>query len=199
MAKNLIKDLIVPKCYGRAFEVMRGQVLRVIAVEGPQVGDMTMLNLRNFKETFSSHITCQGNEQSFRYANRLLSGPPFYNTMFTIVDDKTRIHWVHGRCTRLTYKGQEGHRNCQDNITESLAPWGLTEYQVPLGTFNIFMVVDVDRNCHYQVKEPIAVKGDYVDFRAEMDLLVSISACPQEDACNAFEPKPLQAQIFAGE
>ncbi|MBI4318902.1 MAG: urea carboxylase-associated family protein [Chloroflexi bacterium] len=198
MPAKLAKDLVIPKCEGRAFEVLRGQVFRVVEFEGPQVGDMTLLNLRDFRETFSSQLTASANNKSFRKASKLISCPPFLRQMASVIDDKTGVHWVHGRCTRLFYelRGQKNHRNCQDNIVESLVPWGLSEYEVPFGTFNIFMNVEMDENCHYLIKEPIAVKGDYIDFVAEMDLLVSISACPLEDACNAYEPKSLQVQIF---
>ena len=73
---KLLRELVIPKCEGRAFEVLKGQVLRVIAAEGKQVADLTALNLRDFRETFSSHITAQV-ARSFRNAKQLYSGPPF--------------------------------------------------------------------------------------------------------------------------
>ena len=199
---KLSNEFIIPKCEGRAFELMKGQILRVIALEGKQVGDMVTLNLRDFRETFSSHTTCSLNGSSFRKATRLYSGPPFFKVMLVIVDDKVGVHWIHGRCTRGRYKvlyGVDNHANCHDNIVEALRPYGPTEYDVPLDTFNIFMVGDIDENNHYTFRPPLAGKGEYIDFRAEMDLLVAISACPDDSEINDYAPKPLKVEIRQGE
>ena len=197
MAK-LVKEFIIPKCEGRAFELMKGQTLTVIEVEGKQVGDMTALNLRDFRETFSSHITCGLNGGSFRKASRLYSRPPFFNVMLTVVDDKVGAHWIHGRCTRLWYKARdevERQRNCHDNIVEAVKPYGVSEYDVPLDTFNLFMVGDVDENNRYTFRPPLTEKGDYMELRAEMDQLIAISACPDDSEINDFAPKPLKVEI----
>lgn len=201
MDRKLVRELIIPKCEARAFEVMKGQVFRVIEIEGKQVGDMTVLNLHDFREQFSSQVTVAANNMSFKRATRLYSGPPHFNLMLTVVDDKIGVNWVHGRCTRLYYQnllGQENHRNCQDNIVEALKPYGLAEHDVPFGTFNIFMNVDMDQDGHYSFNSPPPTKkGDYIEFRAEMDVLVAISACPEsETVMNDFVTKPLKVEIF---
>jgi len=195
---RLMKEFIVPKREGRAFEVMKGQTLRVIEVDGKQVADMMALNLRDFREKFSSHTTCSLNGSSLRKATKLYSGPPFLRVMLTVTDDKVGVHWVHGRCTRRWYEvfyGLENHPNCHDNIVGALRPFGVSEYDVPLDTFNIFMVGDFDADNHYTFRPPVAEKGDYVDFRAEMDLLVAISACPTDSQINDYAPKPLKVEI----
>lgn len=120
--------------------------------------------------------------------------------MMTVMDDKVGVHWIHSsRCCRLTYKvhfGLENHRNCQDNLADCLAPYGIRDYEVP-GTFNIFMNVDVDTDCRFIIKVPASEKGDYIDFRAEMDLLVAISACPNDvGPTNDYVAKPLKIEIF---
>lgn len=200
MARKLIKELVIPRCEGRAFQVMQGQVFRVIPIEGKQVGDMTLLNLRDFREKFSSQVTVAANNMSFTKATKLYSGPPEMNVMASVVDDPVGVHWIHGRCTRLYYKrfhGLDNHPNCQDNIVEALKPYGLEEHDVPFGTFNIFMNVKVDENAHYFFEAPVADKGDYIDFLAEMDLLVAISACPEEvSIVNDYQPKPLKVEIY---
>ena len=197
---KIVNELIIPRCEASAFEVSKGQVLRVIAIEGKQVGDMTALSLHDFREKFNSIVTNSANGRSFIKATKLYSGPPGLNVMLTVVDDKVGTHWIHGRCTRQMYKllhGLEHHRNCHDNITESLRPYGITEYEVPFDTFNIFMKGHVDDNGHYIFEPPLAEKGDYIDFLAEMDLLVAISACPQDlTSVNDFSPKPLKVEIW---
>src|SRR5687767_9933160 len=95
-----MKEFIIPKCTGKAFELRKGELLRVIAIEGKQVADMTAINLHDFRETFSSHLTAGLNGASLRRATLLYSRPPFFRPLLTVVDDKAKVHWIHGRCTR---------------------------------------------------------------------------------------------------
>ncbi len=93
--------------------------------------------------------------------------------------------------------GIENHPNCHDNIAEVLGAYGISEYDVPLGTFNIFMNGRFDEEGRYFFDPPLIEKGDSVDFLAEMDLLVAISACPDDlSTINDFTPKPLKVEIF---
>jgi uncharacterized protein YcgI (DUF1989 family) len=66
-------------------------------------------------------------------------------------------------------------------------------------TFNVFMNWRVEPNGTYVYDSPISKSGDYIDLRAEMDLLVGISNCPQElNPCNGFNPTPLKVVVYAG-
>ena len=73
--------------------------------------------------------------------------------------------------------------------------FGVEEHQVPLDTFNAFMVVDIDSDSHYTFRAPVIAKGDYIEFRAEIDQLVAISACPATSEINDYEPKALRVEI----
>jgi uncharacterized protein len=190
-------SITIPKCEARAFEVRRGQSFRVIAVEGKQVGDMTLLSTRDRRETFSSHLTA-GLNGSMRRALRLYSRPPFANAMLTVTEDPVGVHWIHGRCTRAWYReriGADNHPNCHDNLVQAVRPFGLSEYDLPLDTFNIFMVGHVDEENRYRFSPPLANKGDHIAFRAEIDLLVAISACPDDSVINDYAPKSLRVEI----
>ena len=59
-------------------------------------------------------------------------------------------------------------------------------------SFNIFMNVPVTDD-ETKIIEPVSKPGDLIDLRAECDLLVAISNCPQErNPCNAFDPTELR-------
>jgi hypothetical protein len=192
-------SFVIPKCEGRAFELRRGQSFRVIAVEGKQVADMTLVSRHDVRETFSSHLTA-GLNGSMRKALRLYSRPPFANVMLTVTEDPVGVHWIHGRCTRMWYRdrlGVDDRPNCHDNLVKALGPYGVTEYDLPLDTFNVFMVGHVDAENRYSFSPPIADKGDHIAFRAEMDLVVGISACPDDSEINDYAPKPLAIEIQA--
>ena len=149
MTGALIRSTVIPKAEGRAFEMSAGQVLRVTAIAGKQVGDLTVLNLHDYRERFSAIFTPAMNGRSLRRADHLYSGPPFFNAMLDVEHDTHGVHWIGGRCNRLLYEalGAAGHRNCQDNIVDALAPYGIAEHEVPVDTFNIFMAVDIGKPC----------------------------------------------------
>ncbi len=77
----------------------------------------------------------------------------------------------------------------------AVRPFGLGEHDLPLDTFNIFMVGHVDAENRYSFSRPLANKGDHIAFRAEMDLLVAISACPDDSVINDHAPKALKVEI----
>ena len=198
MAKKIVHEFIIPRCEARAFEVLKGQVLRVIAIEGKQVGDMTVLNLHDFRETLSAQCTNSFNGRSLSKAAKLFAGPPTFSEMLSVVDDKVGVHWIHGRCNSFMYKvlfGEENHPNCHDHIAGALQPYGISAYDVPFDTFNIFMNGHVDDNGHYTFDPPLIEQGDYIDFLAEMDVLIALSACPDPSSINDCSPKPLKIEI----
>jgi uncharacterized protein YcgI (DUF1989 family) len=78
------------------------------------------------------------------------------------------------------------------------APLGITVKDIP-GAFCPFMRVVQNDDGSYEILEPTSVAGDHIDLRAEMDLFVSISNCPQErNPCNGFNPTPLRVVVLAG-
>jgi uncharacterized protein YcgI (DUF1989 family) len=75
------------------------------------------------------------------------------------------------------------HRSCAENCREAAATVGieLAQGEVP-DPLNLFMNVDVDWNggLGIELKEPISRPGSYVVFRAEVDCVVVMSACPND-------------------
>ena len=187
--KKLVQELIVPVERGIAYRVNRGQIQRVIMIDGPQVGDMAVFNADNHRETFDPAISyiynsVQGTGTGKRIRD-FYSRPPHINVMLTVTEDTVGSHWVvnGGKCTPFRYKlmGVDGyHRNCFDNLAEAIAPYGLTPEDVP-DVNNMFMNVENDEDGRYQFLPPTGGKGDYIDLRAEMDCLVAMSACPAGD------------------
>ncbi len=196
------QEIYIPKREGRAVEVHKGQLLRVITSEGKQVGDMAVFNLHDPREAFSGPSTAAMNDRSFRRADRLYSGPPYFDVLMSVADDPYGVHWfIGGRCSPLT-KGRDGNGNapnCHSNLVSAVAPWGISEYQVPLDTFVLFMYVDVDADCRYSYRPPLMQQGDHIDLRAEKDLLVAISACPSERVINDGMPKGLTIEVREAE
>jgi uncharacterized protein YcgI (DUF1989 family) len=117
-----------------------------------------------------------------------------------VVDDTVRNHWgnMGGRCSRRIYElrdGDKGHRSCQENLAEALAPHGLTGDDI-VDVFNVFMNVELDAAGTFRILPPETKAGDYIDLRAEMNVLAAVSACPADrNATNDGRAKPLGIRV----
>lgn len=195
-----MRDFIIPAGEARAFVVPRGEVLRIHLVEDRQVGDCCFFNAHDHREVFHvgqswalNVMLGTGNARSFRH---FYSKPPRENVMLTVVEDTVRNHWgnMGGRCSRRLYELRDGdtnHRSCQENLAAALAPFGLTGDDI-VDVFNVFMNVDLRPDGSFTILPPTAMKGDYIELRAEMDVLAAVSACPADrNATNDGRAKPL--------
>jgi uncharacterized protein YcgI (DUF1989 family) len=200
-----LTDLVVPAGEARAFTIAKGRILRITALEGEQCCDAIFFNANDHRETFhawySYSFNCKEGTGNAFHLTTLYSKPPFERAMLTVVDDTVRSHFVicGGRCSAGIYRrrdGVEGHPNCQDNLAQAIAPYGLQAHEVP-DCFNVFMNAGVDERGLMYIRPPRSRRGDHLDLRAEMDILCAISACPDElSVCNNGKAKPLGITIL---
>jgi uncharacterized protein len=201
---RVVEDCVIPAGRGKAFLVPRGAVLRIHLVEDRQVGDCCFFNADDHREVFHVGQTWAlnvllgtGTAKSFPH---FYSKPPRENLMLTVVDDTVRNHWgnMGGRCSRKLYAlrdGDRSHRSCQENLAEALAPHGIDGDGI-VDIFNVFMNVELRPDGSFAILPPTAVKGDYIDLRAEMNILAGVSACPADrNATNDGRAKPLGVRI----
>ena len=201
-----LEEFIIPAGHGRAFIVPHGAVLRIHLVDDRQVGDCCFFNAHDHREVFHvgqswalNVMLGTGNAKSFQH---FYSKPPRENIMLTVVDDTVRNHWgnMGGRCSKRLYALRDGdmkHRSCQENLAEALAPFGISGDDI-VDIFNVFMNVDMRPDGSFTILPPTAMKGDYIDLRAEMDVLAAVSACPADrNATNDRRAKPLGITVFA--
>jgi uncharacterized protein YcgI (DUF1989 family) len=71
------------------------------------------------------------------------------------------------------------HDNCRDNLHAALAELGLPIPATP-SSLNVFMNIPWTAGGTLSWGEPVSAPGSYVRFRAEMDLVIAFSACPQD-------------------
>jgi uncharacterized protein YcgI (DUF1989 family) len=182
---------------GTAFELTKGQLLRVIDLEGEQVADLTAFNRSEKAEWLSSG-------RSIDYANRiyLTKGDLLYSNrsrpMFTIVEDEVGRHDFlltpcSGETFQIIYKNVEAHPSCFNNLATNLAPFGIAPDSIPT-TFNIFMNVEIDASGTLKILPPRSRAGDSIVLRAEMDLIVGLTACSAEMS-NNYRFKPIAFEI----
>ena len=183
---------------GTAFELKFGDVLRVIDPEGEQVADLIAFNREDRSEWLSSG-------RSIDYANTiyLTTGHVLYSNrsrpMFTLGrDDVGRHDFLLTPCSAETfaiiYKNTAPHPSCFHNLHSNLAAFGITPDQIPT-TFNIFMNVEVLPSGELKIGPPRSRPGDMLELRAEMDLIVGLTACSAEMS-NNYRFKPIEFEVI---
>ncbi len=205
MAGQIVQDFVIPARHGCAVEVAKGQILRIHLVEDKQVGDCVFFNADDHREMFHVGQTWglnvmlgTGTAKAFRH---FYSKPPRENVMMTVVEDTVKNHWGNcgGRCSKRLYEMVDkttDHRSCQENLTEALAPYGLSGDDI-VDVFNVFMNAEIKPDGSFAILPPTAMKGDHIDLRAEMNILAAISACPSDGrATNDGNPKPLGITVY---
>nr|CAD7595622.1 unnamed protein product [Timema genevievae] len=183
-----VHKMTVPKRSGRTWTLKKGDLCRITVVEGSQV-DTVMQGRSKTRQLHSTHLTVY---------DRLWSNLPYLRPMATVVADSIRygidedggsVHDVIGtRCDDYTYKlitGENRDISCHSNLTKAAVAAGLTEEDVH-DVWNIFMCTGFTRDTNqYFAKASPGRRGDYIEFIADMDLLVALATCPQGDVSMA--------------
>ncbi len=189
----------IPPRSGAAFRLLTGQFLEVIDPDGGQVSDLLAYNADDVREVLSNGRTFDY-EETIRLGegNRLWSNRS--NPMLSIVHDTVGTHdFLLTPCSEDTfrhfYPDKPVHRGCFGNLAEALAPFGVEPDAIPCA-FNLFMNVPVDQaSGKLEVLPPTSKAGDVIRLRAEMDLVIGLTACSAY-ASNGGTFKPIDYNIL---
>lgn len=191
-------SVIAPRS-GVAFELRRGQRLRVIDPEGEQVADLLAYSREDIGEVLSFG-------RSLDYASSIFlgTGDALYSNrsrvMLRIVEDMVGRHdFLLTPCSaemfRILYGESEPHRGCFGNLAAALAPWGISPDMIPTA-FNVFMNVQVDgATGKLRVDPPLSRAADHTVFLAQMDLVFGLTACSAGQS-NNFCYKPIHYEVL---
>jgi uncharacterized protein YcgI (DUF1989 family) len=196
---DVLRDVVILAREYAAFTMYASNVLRIIDLEGKQVADTICFNLHDLAEKMNNENTMLVNHTYNPTEGHVVYSDDC-NPMFTIIRDTVGRNYPGGamcseELNRVRY-GVPGTRNCRDNLADAVRPWGFGKRDLP-GAFTPFMNVVHYPDGSAEIAEPTSEPGSYIDLSAEMDLLVAISACPQErNPCNAFNPTSLRAIVY---
>jgi urea carboxylase-associated protein 1 len=181
----------------------RGQVLRIVDLEGNQAVDTIFYNAHDTSESYSVTDTLQRQggiylgTGSVLYSNR-------GNPLLTIIADTCGRHdTLGGACAAesntVRYAAQKKFmHSCRDNYLLALAhaDTGMGKRDL-VPNINFFMNVPVSESGGLRFEDGVSAPGKYVELRAEMDVTVLVSNCPQlNNPCNAYNPTPVQFIVW---
>ncbi|MDP1874199.1 urea amidolyase associated protein UAAP2 [Phenylobacterium sp.] len=198
----VLHDEIVPALAPWDHVVRKGEVLRIIDLEGNQAVDFLMYALADDAERYSAQdtIAAQGNI-FLRTGSVLLSNEG--NPMATVLGTSVAYHdTIGGACSCESNTLRYGHHTkgqhaCVENFLQANARHGRGKRDM-VSNINWFMNVPVEADGALGIVDGISAPGLFVDIRAEMDLVAVVSNCPQiNNPCNGFNPTPVRMIIAA--
>jgi len=189
----------IPPQSGVSFELPAGACLRVIDPQGEQVADLVAFARADPNEWISSGRTLDYNNTIYLTTNRILYSNRS-RPMLTVVEDTVGRHdFLYTPCSpetfTLIYKTTTHHPSCFENLSRSLERFAIAPDRIPT-TFNIFMNVSVLPSGELKIDPPRSKPGDFILLRAEMDLIVGLTACSAEMS-NNYAFKPIDFEIIA--
>ena len=188
----------IPERSGDAFRLAAGQTLTVIDPRGVQVADLLAYSAEDLAEVISSGRTLDYAETIYLTTGNLLYSNRS-RPMLTIVEDTVGRHdFLLTPCSYDTfhhfYPDLPPHRGCFGNLAAALEPYGVKPDMIPTA-FNCFMNVTVDgATGKLDVLPPISKAGDHIVLRAEMDLVIGLTAC-SAPASNGGSFKPIHYRV----
>ncbi|WP_367129175.1 DUF1989 domain-containing protein [Saccharothrix sp. HUAS TT1] len=166
-----------------AFEVPRGGAVEVVNTHGSQVVDTWALTADEPRRPLS---LAHSRGVLGRFAVRV--GDAFCDDLRRPVltveaDTSPGVHdTLIPACDPRRYEllGHPGHANCADNYAKALAAAGVPAPDHVPHPLNLFMNVPWDADGELRFAAPVSRPGDAVVLRALVDLVVVLSACPQD-------------------
>ncbi|WP_206435951.1 urea amidolyase associated protein UAAP2 [Altericroceibacterium xinjiangense] len=197
MPESTVQDAFVPARAPWTCTISKGQKLRIVDLEGNQAVDFLVYSAADDAERYSAQdtIAAQGNI-FLREGSVLLSNEG--HPMMTITGSAVAYHdTIGGACSCESNTLRYGHHtkaqhSCVDNFLDGNARYGRGKRDM-VSNVNWFMNVPVEADGALGIVDGISAPGLWVELRAEMDVVVVVSNCPQiNNPCNGFNPTPVQ-------
>lgn len=193
------EDTVVPACEPWSATIKQGDVLRLIDLEGQQAVDFLCYNAQAPADRYNAANTIKLNNSIYINKGTTLWSVRA-NKLMTMIDDTCGSHdTLYGCCSIEIDEIRFNKTNswgCQQNFEAELAKHGMGEKDI-VANINLFMYVPVAADGHIAIADGLSKPGDYVELRAEMDVLAVISNCPERDNPAAgYQPTPVRAIVY---
>ncbi|MEM8789393.1 MAG: DUF1989 domain-containing protein [Pseudomonadota bacterium] len=201
-------EFTIARGTARAYQLAAGEFVQIIDIEGQQCSDFMAFSARELQAGRTAMIDSTATRTMLR---RAYPGPglfdKFYDRdmapMLNVVQDTCGRHDTFGlACTARGYaeSGYPGHVNCSDNISDSMAPFGVTR-RPAWPAINFFWNTWIDAGTHHiRTEESWSRPGDFVTMRAMQPLVCVSTACPDDiDPINGWNPTDIHVRIYRAE
>jgi uncharacterized protein len=193
-------DEVVPARAPWTGELAAGERLRIVDLEGNQAVDFLVYDLHDPDLRYDAAATMAAQRNIFLTTGSVLRDGEG-QALLTVVDDTVGRHdTVGGACSCESNTVRYGHHTkhqhaCVDNFLFALSPYGRGKRDL-VSNVNWYMNVPVDADGALGIVDGISAPGKHLELRADRDVLVVVSNCPQiNNPCNGFDPTPIRVIV----
>ena len=184
--------------------VRRGETIRIVDLDGQQAVDTLFYNAHDFADRYSAQDTVRHQGAAYVTTGTQLVSCDGHVMAIVTADSCGRHDTSAGACSCESNAVRFGHATrylhaCRENFLLEVGRHGMTKRDI-VPNINFFMNVPIEPSGELAIVDGVSKPGDFVELRAEMDVLCVISNCPQvNNPCNGFNPTPIRVLIWAAE
>ena len=201
--ETAVYDHVLPAGCGWSRAISRGQIFRIVDLEGNQAVDTLFFNGHDADERYSAADTIRNQGNLYLTTGTSLMSSEGRPMLSIVADTCGRHDTLGGACSaesnQVRYALEKKYmHNCRDSFLLELARLGkgMGKRDLP-SNINFFMNVPVTPDGGLSFADGVSAPGRYVELRAEMDVLALISNCPQlNNPCNAYNPTPVRLLVW---
>jgi urea carboxylase-associated protein 1 len=197
--KLAVSDVVVGSGEPYIGRVARGQFFRIVDLEGNQAVDTLFYNANDLRERYSASDTIRLQRGLYLSTGTTLFSNLGRPLLSIVADTCGRHDTLGGACAAESNTVRYGQHtkhmhSCRDNFLRAIATADIgLEKRDLASNINFFMNVPVTPAGKLTFEDGISAGGKYVELRAEQDVIVLISNCPQlNNPCNAYNPTPIR-------
>ena len=197
---QVVLEETVPERAPWSAVVPAGHVLSIVDLEGNQAVDCLLYDAADTTERYSAADTIARQGSVFLTTGSVLRSCEGKPLMTIVADECGRHDTIGGACGKesntLRYGFHTHHQHgCLENFLREGARWGLAARDI-VSNINWFMNVPVEQDGTLGIVDGLSAPGLAVSMRAETDVLVLVSNCPQvNNPCNGFDPTPIRIVV----
>lgn len=202
-AGEVLRDDVVAARAPWSAVVAAGDVLTIVDLGGNQAVDFLVYDAHDTSLRYSAPDTIQAQDSVFLTTGSVLRDCEHGELMTVVADMCGRHDTLGGACSQESNTLRYGHHTraqhaCVENFLVEGGRHGLGKRDL-VSNINWYMNVPVDPDGALGIVDGISAPGLAVSLRAERDVLVVVSNCPQvNNPCNGFDPTPIRMVVTGG-
>lgn len=188
---------------GWLYKLKKGQVFRIVDLEGNQAADTLFFDSDNVNDHYSAVATIVKQKNIYLSTGSILRAESGKELLTIVADTCGKHDTLGGACSAQSNTVRYAHEkldmhNCRDIYMNELSKTnGEYEKRDLAPNINFFMNVPVTPEGGLEFADGVSAPGYYVEMRAECNVTVLISNCPQlNNPCNDYNPTPIRILIW---